>query len=82
MTGSDAWTERRRDEFVGSLKTKPGLRRYLRRTNGGLLRVTWSTVLRGELLGAGRVLRGGSFRRIAHAIGVAQWPVWALDTGG
>ena len=39
MAGSDGWTARRRDEFVGSLKTKPGLRRYLRRTNGGLLRL-------------------------------------------
>jgi hypothetical protein len=39
IDGSDTWTERRRDELVGSLKTKPGLRRYLRRTPGGLLRV-------------------------------------------
>ena len=39
IVGSDAWTPRRRDEFVGSLKTKPGLRRYLRRTKGGLLRL-------------------------------------------
>jgi len=39
IVGSDAWTARRRDEFVGSLKTKPGLRRYLRRTKGGLLRL-------------------------------------------
>ncbi len=39
IDGSDGWTARRRDEFVGSLKTKPGLRRYLRRTGGGLLRV-------------------------------------------
>jgi len=39
IVGSDDWTDRRRDEFVGSLKSKPGLRRYLRRTNGGLLRV-------------------------------------------
>ncbi len=39
IAGSDAWTSRRRAEFVGSLKTKPGLRRYLRRTGGGLLRV-------------------------------------------
>ena len=39
MAGSDDWTPRRRDEFVGSLKTKPGLRRYLRRTPAGLLRV-------------------------------------------
>ena len=37
--GSDAWTGRRRDEFVGSLKTKPALRRYLRRTKSGLLRI-------------------------------------------
>ncbi|PZS34440.1 MAG: IS1634 family transposase [Pseudonocardiales bacterium] len=39
ITGSDAWTARRRDELVGSLKAKPGLRRYLRRTNTGLLRI-------------------------------------------
>ena len=44
IAGSDAWTARRRDEFVGSLKTKPGLRRYLRRTGGGLLRVDAATV--------------------------------------
>lgn len=36
---SDAWTARRRDELVGSLKNKPGVRRYLRRTPGGLLRI-------------------------------------------
>ncbi len=30
---------RRRDELVGSLKNKPGLRRYLRRTTSGLLRI-------------------------------------------
>ena len=39
IDGSDDWTARRRDELVGSLKTKPGLRRYLRRTKAGLLRV-------------------------------------------
>jgi hypothetical protein len=43
IAGSDAWTARRRDEFVGSLKTKRGLRRYLRRTGGGLLRVDAAT---------------------------------------
>ena len=35
ISGSDSWTGRRRDELVGSLKTKPGLRRYLRRTPPG-----------------------------------------------
>ena len=39
IEGSDDWTTRRRDELVGSLKTKPGLRRYLRRTTSGLLRI-------------------------------------------
>ncbi|MDT2006384.1 transposase [Rhodococcus opacus] len=39
IDGSDTWTPRRRDELVGSLKSKPGLRRYLRRTKTGLLRI-------------------------------------------
>jgi len=46
IAGSDAWPERRRDELVGTLKTKPGLRRYLRRTAGGLLRVDAAAVKR------------------------------------
>ena len=44
IAGSDTWTGRRRDEFVGSLKGKPGLRRYLRRTQSGLLRVDHATL--------------------------------------
>ena len=39
IDGSDAWAARRRDEFVGSLKAKPALRRLLRRTTTGLLRI-------------------------------------------
>ena len=46
IAGSDDWTARRRDELVGSLKTKPGLRRYLRRTHGGLLRVDAAAIKR------------------------------------
>jgi len=57
MTGSDAWTERRRDEFVGSLKGKPGLRRYLRRTNGGLLRVDAAAIKREQHLDGKWLLR-------------------------
>jgi Transposase DDE domain len=43
---SDAWTQRKRDELAGSLKNKPGLRRFLRRTPGGLLRVDRSAIKR------------------------------------
>ncbi len=46
IASSDAWPDRRRDELVGSLKTKPGLRRYLRRTAGGLLRVDAAAIKR------------------------------------
>ena len=57
MAGSDSWTKRRRDEFVGSLKGKPGLRRYLRRTNGGLLRVDAAAIKRESHLDGKWLLR-------------------------
>ncbi len=46
ITGSDTWTTTRRDEPVGSLKTKPGLRRYLRRTQSSLLRIDHAPIKR------------------------------------
>ena len=46
IDGSDSWSNSRRDEFVGSLKAKPGLRRYLRRTKTGLLRIDHAAAAR------------------------------------
>jgi hypothetical protein len=43
---SDTWSQRKRDELAGSLKDKPGLRRYLRRTPGGLLRIDRGAIRR------------------------------------
>jgi Transposase DDE domain len=43
---SDAWTQRKRDELGGSLKDKPGLRRFLRRTPRGLLRIDKAAIRR------------------------------------
>ena len=57
MAGFDSWTERRRDEFVGSLKSKPGLRRYLRRANSGLLRVDAAVIKREQHLDGKWLLR-------------------------
>jgi hypothetical protein len=57
ITGSDGWTGRRRDELVGSIKTKPGLRRYLRRTGGGLLRIDAATIKRESHLDGKWLLR-------------------------
>jgi hypothetical protein len=44
--GSDAWSQRKRDELAGSLKDKPGLRRFLRRTPRGLLRTDRGAIAR------------------------------------
>jgi Transposase DDE domain len=57
IVGSDGWTSRRRDELVGSLKPKPGLRRYLRRTNTGLLRVDAAAINRESHLDGKWLLR-------------------------
>jgi hypothetical protein len=57
IVGSDGWTERRRNEFVGSLKSKPGLRRYLRRTGGGLLRIDAAAIKRESHLDGKWLLR-------------------------
>jgi hypothetical protein len=46
IDGSDAWTQRKRDELAVSLKDKPGLRRFLRRTPGGLLRIGRAAIKR------------------------------------
>jgi hypothetical protein len=44
--GSDAWAQRKRDELTGTLKDKPGLRRFLRRTPRGLLRIDRGAIAR------------------------------------
>jgi hypothetical protein len=46
IDGSDAWAQRKRDELAGSLKDKPGLRRFLRRTPRGLLRIDKAAIKR------------------------------------
>jgi len=57
IAGSDSWTDRRRDELIGSFKTKPGLRRYLRRTNAGLLRIDAAAIKREQHLDGKWLLR-------------------------
>jgi DDE family transposase len=57
IAGSDGWTARRRDELVGSLKAKPGLRRYLRRTPSGLLRIDRAAAAREARLDGKWLLR-------------------------
>jgi Transposase DDE domain len=55
--GSDTWTTSKRDELAGSLKDKPGLRRFLRRTRTGLLRIDKATIKREAVLDGKWLLR-------------------------
>lgn len=57
IAGSDTWTPRRRDELVGSLRAKPGLRRYLRRTRTGMLRIDDAAIKRESHLDGTWLLR-------------------------
>jgi len=81
MAGSDAWTERRRDEFVGSLKGKPGLRRYLRRTNGGLLRVDAAAIKRESHLDGKWLLRTSDSTLTADDLAAAYKTLLQVERG-
>ena len=81
ITGSDTWTDRRRDELVGSLRTKPGLRRYLRRTHGGLLRVDRAAVTRAAHLDGKWLLRTSDTTLTADDLAAAYKQLLAVERG-
>jgi hypothetical protein len=81
MAGSDGWTTRRRDEFVGSLKTKPGLRRYLRRTTGGLLRIDAAAIKRESHLDGKWLLRSSDSTLTPDDLAAAYKQLLAVERG-
>jgi len=81
IVGSDGWTPRRRDEFVGSLKTKPGLRRYLRRTVSGLLRVDAAAVKRESHLDGKWLLRTSDATLTPEDLAAAYKQLLAVERG-
>lgn len=81
IAGSDAWTGRRRDELVGSLKTKPGLRRYLRRTGGGLLRVDAAAIKRESHLDGKWLLRTSDVTLTPEDLAAAYKQLLAVERG-
>src|SRR5680860_1544687 len=81
IVGSDGWTARRRDEFVGSLKTKPGLRRYLRRTGGGLLRVDHAAIKRESHLDGKWLLRTSDLTLTPEDLAAAYKQLLAVERG-
>jgi len=81
IDGSDGWTARRRDELVGHLKTKPGLRRYLRRTPSGLLRVDQGAIKREQHLDGKWLLRTSDLTLTPDDLAAAYKQLLAVERG-
>ena len=81
VEGSDTWTARRRDELVGTLKTKPGLRRYLRRTTGGLLRIDRAAAKREAHLDGKWLLRTSDVTLSPEDLAAAYKQLLAVEAG-
>jgi hypothetical protein len=81
IDGSDAWTSSRRSELVGSLKAKPGLRRYLRRTKAGLLRIDAAAAKREAHLDGKWLLRTSDLTLTPEDLAAAYKQLLAVERG-
>jgi hypothetical protein len=81
IVGSDGWTSRRRDELVGSLRGKPGLRRYLRRTKAGLLRLDQAAIKREAHLDGKWLLRTSDTTLTPDDLAAAYKQLLAVERG-
>src|SRR5450759_1652689 len=81
INASYTWTARKRDELVGSLKTKPGLRRYLRRTKAGLLRIDHGAAKREAHLDGKWLLRTSDLTLTPEDLAVAYKQLLAVERG-
>ena len=81
IDGSDDWTARRRDELVGSLRAKPGLRRYLRRTPTGQLRVDHAAIRREAHLDGKWLLRTSDTTLTPDDLAAAYKQLLAVERG-
>jgi transposase len=81
IKGSDDWTPRRRDELAGTLKTKPGLRRYLRRTPSGLLRIDHAAAKREARLDGKWLLRTSDLTLSGEDLAAAYKQLLAVEAG-
>ncbi|HXZ73777.1 MAG TPA: IS1634 family transposase [Streptosporangiaceae bacterium] len=81
IDGSDAWTQRKRDELAGSLKDKPGLRRFLRRTRRGLLRIDRAAIRREASLDGKWLLRTNDQTLTPDDLAAAYKQLIAVERG-
>jgi Transposase DDE domain len=81
IDGSDTWPASRRDELVGTLKTTPGLRRYLRRTPCGLLRIDRGAITREARLDGKWLLRTSDMTLTPDDLAAAYKQLLAVERG-
>jgi Transposase DDE domain len=81
IDGSDAWTQRKRDELAGSLRDKPALRRFLRRTPGGLLRIDRGAIKREAVLDGKWLLRTNDDTLTPDDLAAAYKQLVAVERG-
>jgi len=81
IDGSDAWTPARRSELTGSLRDKPGLHRFLRRTKTGLLRIDHTTIAREAHLDGKWLLRTSDQTLTPDDLAAAYKQLIAVERG-
>lgn len=81
IADSDSWPQRRRDELVGTLRTRPGLYRLLRRTKQGLLRLDQATVKREARLDGKWLLRTSDESLTAADLAAAYKQLYQVERG-
>jgi hypothetical protein len=81
IAGSDKLTQERRAELRGVISTKPGLKRYLRTTPGGLLRVDEAAVRAEEKLDGKYLLRSSDPTLSAEDIALGYKQLLSVERG-
>ena len=81
IAGSDEWPQRRRDELVGTLRTKPGLFRLLRRSGQGLLRLDRAAIKREARLDGKWLLRTSDGNLSAADLAAAYRQLYQVERG-
>jgi len=81
IDGSDTWPKSKRDELAGSLKDKPGLRRLLRRTKTGLLRIDKTAIAAEARLDGKWLLRTNDHTLTPEDLAAAYQQLIAVERG-
>ena len=81
IAGSDKLAPEKRAELRGAIGTKPGLKRYLRTTPGGLLRIDEAAVRAEERLDGKLLLRSSDPTLSAEDIALGYKQLWQVERG-